>query len=282
MSDVWTVLDVLQWSRGWLQQKGIDTARLDAELLLAAALHLDRVGLYLNYDRPLSAEERQRYRQLLRRRGSREPVAYILEETEFWSCPLRVTPDVLIPRPETEGLVEMVLELQLQPQTVLDVGTGSGALLVAMGCELSDAALAGVDVSDAALQVARHNLQRHQLLERCHLYQGDFTTLPATGWDLVVSNPPYIATAELAQLMPEVRDYEPQPALDGGTDGLEVVRRLIPWAAHCLHEQGWLLLEVGAQQAQQVQQLCVQQGLQQVQQRLDLAGHARVVAAQRG
>lgn len=280
MAEVWTVLKVLQWTAGYFRDKGIEGGRLDAELLLSDTLHLDRVGLYLNYDRPLTSAELEGFRAAVGRRAKREPLQYIRGQAEFWSLPFAVTPAVLIPRPDTEVLVEEALKRVSGPCRILDVGTGSGAIAIALAHELAEAQVEGVDLSPEALAVARGNAERNGVAGRVTLRAGDLRQLAGAGFDLVVSNPPYIPSADLAGLMPEVREFEPLLALDGGGDGLDAYRALAAQARVLLQPGGWLLLEVGIDQAAAVAELLQQAGLLEVFTRADYAGVARVVGGQ--
>jgi len=281
LTEPWTVLKVLQWTAGYLQEQGIEGARLDAELLLTEVLKLDRVGLYVNYDRPLEAPELTAYRRLVGRRARREPVAYILGRSEFWSLPLLVRPDVLIPRPDTEVLVEEALQKVGDESRILDVGTGSGAIAIALAHELPKAQLVAIDLSEAALVVAQENAHTNGVVERISFQQGNLQRLPVGPFELIVANPPYIPQGDLAALQPEVRDYEPQLALAGGKDGLDCYRALALQAGQCLVAGGWMLLEVGIGQAEAVQQLLITAGLVEVFCRNDYAGVARVVGGRR-
>lgn len=315
MAEVWTVLKVLQWTADYLSLKGVENGRRDAELLLGDTLGLDRVGLYLNFDRPLEAGELIDFRSRVARRARREPVQYILGRTEFWSLPLRVTPDVLIPRPDTELLVEEALKRlpakwradsagrvlddigrfipptyeelhppseKLQPLSgaaarVLDVGTGSGALAIALAHERPEAAVTAIDISPAALAVASANARDNGVAERIAFIVGDLGELPAGPFDLIVANPPYIPSRDLAALMPEVRDFEPRLALDGGADGLDAYRAMARQSGSILVEGGWMLVEVGIDQAADIRELFVRAGLAEVFTARDLAGIERVV-----
>ncbi len=281
MTEPWTVLKVVKWTTGYLQEKGIEGARLDAELLLGEVLLLDRVGLYLNYDRPLESSELLAYRQLIGRRARREPVAYILGRSEFWSLPLLVTPAVLIPRPDTEVLVEEAIKRLAPGSRVLDVGTGSGAIAIALAHEKPDARLLAIDVSPAALAVAEQNACANQVAGRIEFRLGDLHCLPVGPFELIAANPPYIPQGELAGLQPEVRDYEPQLALAGGDDGLDCYRCLAAQARDRLTDGGWMLLEVGIGQAGAVQKLLSLAGLTEVFCRHDYAGVERVVGGRR-
>jgi len=277
LAETWTVLKVLQWTAGYLREKGIEESRLDAELLLSDALGLDRVGLYLNYDRPLTAAELDLFRKGVSRRAKREPLQYILGRVEFWSLPFVVTPAVLIPRPDTEILVEEALKRANAEAAILDVGTGSGAIAVALAHELPEAAVEGVDISPEALEVASKNARRNGVDGRVRFRKADLGSLPEGPFDLIVSNPPYIPGGELAALMPEVRDFEPRLALDGGGDGLDCFRLLARQGPSRLRSGGWLLLETGVGQASAVQELLIEAGLLDVFSRNDYAGIPRVV-----
>lgn len=277
MQQGWTVLGLLRWLTDYFSDKGISAARHDAECLLGAALAKDRVGLYLCYDQPLQADELDRIRPLVKRRAAREPLQYILGETEFWSLPLQVSPAVLIPRADTEVLVEEALaRLREQSGSVLDVGTGSGAIAIAVAHD-SGQKVEALDVSEAALELARANVARNHLTERVLLRRGDLYRLDGGPYRLLLANPPYIARAELDGLMPEVAAHEPRLALDGGPDGLDAYRALAAQAPQRLVAGGWLLLEVGDGQAEAVAALLAAAGLSRIYQRRDYGGLVRVV-----
>jgi release factor glutamine methyltransferase len=280
LAQTWTVLKILQWTTDYFRDKGIESPRRDAELLLGSSLGLDRVGLYLHFDRPLEESELTAYRALIVRRAKREPLQYILGETEFWSLSFSVSPAVLIPRPDTEVLVEEALRL-VDGGRILDVGTGSGVIAVALARELAEADVVALDISPAALAVAGGNARRNGVDARITFLEGDLAHLPEGPFDLIVSNPPYIPAADVDGLMPEVRDFEPRQALDGGDDGLNPYRMLATQADLCLVPGGWLLVEVGIGQAQDVQQLFAAAGLKEVFCRDDYGGVPRVVGARR-
>lgn len=277
MAETWTVLRLLQWTADYFRQKGIEGGRRDAELLLCDLLSLDRVGLYLNFDRPLQAAELAEFRARVARRGRREPLQYILGRVEFWSLPLRVTPAVLIPRPDTEVLVEEALKRAGAAAAILDVGTGSGAIAVALAHELPAATVTAIDLSAEALAVAGENARTNGVEGRLRLLQADLASLPSGPYDLIVANPPYIPERELDGLMPEVRDFEPRLALAGGVDGLDCYRRLLPVAAQQLRPGGWLLVEVGAGQSPAVRDLFAAAGFSELFVAPDLSGIERVV-----
>lgn len=275
--EIWTLLKLLRWATDYFSGKGIDSPRLDAELLLAHVLDLDRVGLYMNYDRPLNAAELDRLRPLIRRRGQREPLQYLLGRTEFWSLEFAVTPDVLIPRPDTEILVEEALAHAPESGVLLDVGTGSGALVVSLAKELEQWSCEGIDISPAALAVARGNVERNLVADRVVLSRGDLNHLPEKRYDLIVSNPPYIARDEWQTLMPEVRDHEPRLALIAEQEGLACYRSLAEQAPERLKPRGWLLVEIGYRQADAVRQMFADAGLKEIYMREDYSGQPRVV-----
>jgi len=277
LSETWTLLRLLRWMTDYFTEKGIDNPRLDAELLLAYTLKLDRLGLYLNYDRPLLATELEVIRPLVKRRGQREPLQYLMGHVEFWSLEFAVTPATLIPRADTEILVEEALAKAGSEGQLLDVGTGSGAIVVSLASELLNWQMTGLDISAAALEVAQQNVQKHQVAARVQLLQGDLAELPCQKYDLIVSNPPYIAHQEWDKLMPEVRCFEPQIALLADNEGLVCYQHLASQASSRLKSNGWLLVEVGYTQADAVKVLLSNAGLDDVFIREDYSGHPRVV-----
>ena len=323
------LIEYLELATGHLSAKGVDTARLDAELLLASALGVTRVELYTSYDRPLAEQDVSRFRELLRRRAAREPVAYILGQREFWSLDFGVDRRVLIPRPETELLVETAIKacrgdleestvpIRYEPDTpvaydpddevddsgsaddgvdaapdepkrqpvrlvvdkVLDIGTGSGAVAVSLAVELPEVTVVATDRSAAAMEVAPANAERHGVATRVSFSQGDlFDVLePGERFGVIVSNPPYCKDAELAEMEPEVRDWEPTGALVSGPDGMGVTGRLLAGAPNHLTPEGWLIVEVGTQ-AGDVRARFESAGWRSVRVFRDLAGRERVVA----
>ncbi len=281
MTERWTVLKILQWTADYFAGKEIASARLEAELLLAATLDLDRVGLYVNFERPLDSSELAAFREQVQRRAKGEPVQYILGETEFWSLPFTVSPAVLIPRADTEVLVEEALSRIEGPVHLLDVGTGSGAIAVAMAHEKPEIQVTALDCSEEALHVARGNAERNGVAERVSCLAGDLAELPPGPFAMVVSNPPYIPTADCEQLMTEVRDHEPRLALNGGEDGLTAYRQLTSQSGEILLPGGWLLVEVGIGQAEDVVALFEAAGLAEIKSRDDYAGIPRVVAGRK-
>lgn len=299
---IWTPVSILDWTEHYLQEKGVPTPRLDAELLLSHALGCERLELYLQFDRPLAADELSRFRELVRERGRRRPLAYLVGEVGFWNLTLAVRPGVLIPSPDSETLVEGILEAaeacraeipELQdektPLRVLELGCGSGALPLAAFSDSSHLCWVGTERSEEAMIVARENRARHAALQApkgnaLHLVLGDRFEAIAPGWQphLVVGNPPYIPSGTIDRLMPEVSRAEPRLALDGGGDGGRFHRYMIAYAAGALVPGGRLLFEMGAEQGRAQAEVVRQTpGLRFVEQRKDLSGHPRVLHAER-
>ena len=256
----WTLLELVKWTTGYFDDHGIDNARSEAETLLAAALGLRRIDLYLNHDQPLGKAELADFKSVVKRRIAREPTAYITGTSGFWSLELAVNPAVLIPRPETECLVESVLPFldapAGAPKRVLDLGTGSGAIVLALAHAHPEHRYLAMDRSLAALDTARHNSRRLGL-ERCIDWwcaDWDAALSPDRArFDLIVSNPPYVRRADIAHLQPEVRLHEPRLALDGSDDGLACLQQIILSAHRYLTTGGWLALEMGCDQKSDVQ-----------------------------
>ena len=243
-----------------LENAGIEESNLDAELLLVHALGITRAQFHAHPQSQLSPTELVRYRQLIERRARREPVAYIVGHKEFYGLDLFVDERVLIPRPETELLVEKAIEVSQRQSVVADVGTGSGAIAVSLAVHLPQALVYATDASPAALEVAARNCRRHSVEDRIHLLQGHLLEPLPEPIDLIVANLPYVSRAELAQLPPEISHYEPREALDGGPDGLDCIRRLltlrqaqdVAQAGGHLKSRGIVLLEIGATQGEAV------------------------------
>lgn len=288
MSENWTVIKLLGWAAPYLEKYGVTIPRLDAELLLAKVLFCDRIDLYLNYDRPTSDEERAAFKKLIIRRREREPIAYILGEKEFWSLPFTVNPEVLIPRPETEHLVEAAIAIINQHYsaggTVVDLGTGSGNILLSLAHHFkahTGLNWLGFDLSSKAVETANKNARRLKL-ERVVFSVADLAAVqpkPGQNWNIILSNPPYIPTAELKKLAGEVRQ-EPQRALDGGPDGLDYYRILSQRISSLLPDGGFLIVEVGDGQAEKVKAMLVEQNPHSLDTVLDLQGIERVVVGQ--
>jgi release factor glutamine methyltransferase len=290
----WNIVALLRWTTGYFEEKGVSEPRASAEILLAHTLGLSRLDLYLRHDQPLSPEELARFKAIIVRRRLGEPLAYLTGHKEFWSLDFLVTPATLIPRPETEVLVEAVIEVfggggqgsrtpdpspTPPPPTpnfrstgkmpvqhrqdacvpghsgvALDVGTGSGAVVVALARELPDLHWVAVDISAAALEMARENARRHEVVKRISFFQGDLLSQfkPRPRFSLMTANLPYVPRPEWEQLPKEIRDYEPKEALVGGEEGLDLLERLCREAHQYLQPGGWLAMELGAGQAKRV------------------------------
>jgi len=256
-----TVLEVIQKSAEFLAKKGVESPRLQTELLLAHVLRLPRMQLYLNFERALSDTELSSVRELVKRRGQREPLQHITGSTSFCGLEIAVNRHVLVPRPETELLAELgwqfLSTMNPQPSTALDFGTGSGCIAIALAVRCPSARIVALEVSADALAVARENAARNNASDRVEFRCGDgFAALPADGrFHLIVSNPPYIPSAEITSLAPEVRDFDPRPALDGGPDGLDFHRMLAAQAGPFLQPGGRIMLEFGDGQAEAVRRI---------------------------
>ena len=284
--DAWTIGRLLAWTADFLKKKGSDSPRLDAEVMLAHVLGYERVQLYTHYEDVVDERPRAEYRDLVRRRSEGAPVAYLVGRKEFYSLRFDVTPAVLIPRPETEYVVMGFLEAvrEIEEPTAVDLGTGSGCIAVACARHKPGARFAATDISEEALAVARRNAERHDVAGRIEFLQGDLLGAVAgrPPFDVIVSNPPYIATAEIEGLAPGVRDFEPRLALDGGSDGLDAYRRILAEAPALLKPNGRLILEIGATQEPELLGLIeATPGLRNSATVRDLQGHPRVVHALR-
>ncbi|HND53225.1 MAG TPA: peptide chain release factor N(5)-glutamine methyltransferase [Pirellulaceae bacterium] len=289
VTEVWTIGRLLNWTADYLKKSGAESPRLDAEVLLAHARGCQRIELYTAFTDTADDKLRGEFRELVKQRAAGKPVAYLVGRREFYSLALRVSPDVLIPRPETEFAVIAVLDLikQQYPDAdvaVADVGTGSGAISIAIARHCARAKVMAIDKSDAALAVARQNVADHKLNDRIELVSSDLLdAVPAERQlDFVVSNPPYVSESEWAALSREVRDHEPRLALVGGPTGTEVIGRLIPQAAERLRGGGWLIIEISPMIESAVNSLITADGRFEAPATIkDLAGHARIVKARR-
>jgi release factor glutamine methyltransferase len=279
-------MEVVRLSTGYLQSHGSGSPRLDAELLAATALGLRRLDLYLQFDRPLEEAQLGAIRALVRRRGEGEPVAYLTGEREFHGRAFIVTADVLIPRPETETLVEVTLARARSISAdgagllIADVATGSGCIAVTLAAELPGARVVATDISAAALSVAGRNATRLGVVERVELRQGSWAEpLAGDSFDIVVANPPYVRTGEIATLARDVRDHEPAGALDGGDDGLDAYRALLPALPPVLGDGGWVAVEIDIHAAASVAELGLASlGRVSSSEHADLTGRPRVVS----
>jgi len=283
----WTLLRMIQWSSDYLATRGFENSRLLSERLLAHVLELRRVDLYLQFDRPLTPAELAHYKQLFLRLVAHEPLQYLLGETEFMSLPFAVGPGVLIPRPETELLVEKALERARAVAAregmvrIIDLGTGTGCIAVSLAKNVPEASLVAVDLSAAALEWAERNSAAHGVSSRVELVEHDFRNSPLSAWrwgfDLAVSNPPYIRSGDWAGLAAEIRDHEPREALLGGEDGLDAYRNLAQILPMLLKTGGEALIEFGDGMSAAVVEIFKQAGFAGAEVFRDLAGKERLV-----
>ena len=291
----WNILKLLTWTTSYFKSLKIENPRAAAELLLAHTLDINRIDLYVNHDQPLSKKELDRFKAYIRRRARREPVAYIVGHKEFWSLDLIVNRDVLLPRPETECLVEAVLCYLKQvaddspvseSQRVLELGTGSGAIIMALAVERPGHVFFASDISRRSVQLARENSRRQGLDRQINYWVGNwFDALNPNSqkFDMIISNPPYIKTGEIAQLQPEIHQYEPVHALDGGEDGLFCLRQILSTADSFLKNEGSILLEIGHDQKDSVQEITDQCGTYgRVDFKKDYQGQDRVAIIRKG
>jgi release factor glutamine methyltransferase len=285
-AQVWTIGALLAWTEKFLSEKGVESPRLDAQVLLAHALDCKRIDLYARSTEEAPENQRTRFRELVRRRVGGCPVAYLVGTKEFYLLPFEVTPTVLIPRPATEALVLAALERMkaLAAPRVLDLGTGSGCIAVSVAKQKVGATVVATDVTADALAVARSNAERHGVAGRVTFVESDlFAGLANEGpFDLILSNPPYVRSADLAVLAPDVRDHEPPQALDGGADGFAVIDRLVAEVPAHLAAGGWLLVEIGSDQGDDMlTRLRATPGLTGATILPDREGHARVAVSRR-
>ena len=286
---VWTVLDIIKWGTGYLVEKGFDEARLNIELLLSATLGLKRFDLYVRYDQPLKQDELERFKVLLRRRLAHEPVQYIIGKTNFYSIDLKVDRRALIPRPETEVLVESVIEhcknffLKKEPLYILEIGTGSGCIPIAIAKFLKNACITSLDKSREALDLARENAGLTGTGEQIDFCESDFLALGENifgkKFDVIVSNPPYVSQAAFETLAPEIKEFEPAVAVSDGTDGLTFFRKISHLAPLLLNNPGWIFVETSFNQSQEIEKIFRESGCREIQIKKDLANVDRVVAA---
>jgi release factor glutamine methyltransferase len=280
----WTVRRVLEWTTSHLKKHGSDTPRLDAEILLAHARGCPRIPLYTQFDEPLSDAVRGQMRDLVKRRANAEPVAYLVGQREFFSLSFRVTPEVLIPRPDTETLVlEILDETKSRSSTkMLDLCTGSGCVAVSVAKNSPSVNVTATDISPAAIAIARENAERHHVSDRVELLESDlFSAIPAgTKFDVIASNPPYVAAAEIETLDKEVAVHEPRLALDGGADGMDILKKIITAAPEFSVPGGLLLLEFASEQAEALVKFAEAHGAyEKISVREDLGKRPRVLKA---
>lgn len=285
-SESWTIGRLITWTTDFLRRNGSESPRLEAEILLAHALGWPRVKLYMNINEEVGASGRTEFRKLVRKRSEGVPVAYLVGHKEFYSLDFEVSPSVLIPRPDTESLVMTFLELAkpLSQPLCVDVGTGSACIPIACAKHHPTASFVAIDKSEPAIEVARRNVAKHGLTERIDVRAGNLLEplKPGESPDFILSNPPYVPTSEILKLERDVRDHEPHSALDGGPDGLEIVRKLVDQAAIKLKSGGKLLIEIGFDQGETVRSsYSADANWKSVELRKDLGGIPRVVVLSR-
>lgn len=283
---IWTVIKLVSWTESYFQKKSIDSPRLTAEILLAYSLGIKRLDLYLQHDRPVQNNELSDFKALIKRRIEHEPVAYIIGEKGFFESDFKVTKDVLIPRPDTEIIVEQALKIlekenkkKIKFWSVLELGTGSGAIILSLAKKIQDPLYFASDISSSALKIAKENAQKISK-DRINFFAGPwFSSLKrAPVFDLIVSNPPYISSHDILHLQPEIRVFEPVNALDGGKDGLNSLASILDDAGDYLVPGGTILLEIGFDQKKGVEDILMNSNkYQSIEFIKDLAGHDRVV-----
>lgn len=280
--DVWTISSLLNWTVNYFKSKNIESARLDAEVLLSHVLGQERIYLYVHFDEPMEQTELRQFREYVKKRAQHMPVAYIIGEREFMGLPFKVTKDTLIPRPDTEILVENVLANVDKDKEIeiVDIGTGSGAIILSLLANLPKAQGKTVDIVPKAIEIAKENAVNLQVNDRCEFFVGDlFAPLKGDKFDVIVSNPPYIPQKDIATLDVDVKSYEPVSALTDGGDGLSYYRRLLSEGKKYLKENGFIALEIGIYQALAVKQIALENGWKNIKIIKDYAGIDRVVLA---
>lgn len=281
--DTWTIRRLLQWTTDYFRSHGIASPRLDAELLLSTSLHSTRLDLYLDPDRPVDDRERAVFREFVRKRANRTPIAYLIGTKDFYSISIEVTPDVLIPRPETETLIDSVLTaLKSIPEPrIADLGTGSGCITAALALQRTDAVCIAIDRSSVALQIAARNFERLGISNRVSLREGNWldalTPDEMQSMDAIVSNPPYIPTKIIPTLAPEIACHEPHIALDGGISGLDPYHQITAQAHRFLRSGGILAVEIGNEQGSAVYEMFEKNNYKEISIVKDLAEHDRIV-----
>ncbi|NBO92321.1 MAG: peptide chain release factor N(5)-glutamine methyltransferase [Planctomycetia bacterium] len=281
----WTIRRLLDWTKSFLAGKGVDSPRLEAELLLGHALGCPKIALYTRYEEIPSVTQRAAFKDLVQQRITGRPVAYLLGKKEFYSLEFEVGPSVLIPRPDSEWLVAETEALVkcLPTAAVLDLGTGSGCLAVAIAVRVKSAAITAVDISREAVEIASRNATKHKVSDRVRIVQGDlFGPIGSdTAFDVILSNPPYIPSADVQNLDPGVRNFEPHLALDGGPDGFTIINRLLEQAPAVLKPGGAILIEIGHDQADEARRRFAAGGWSIDREVKDNAGHVRVLRGRR-
>lgn len=288
MKEIWTIRSLISWTTQYFSDKGCQSPRLDAEILLAHTLKCQRIDLYLNPDKPVQATERELFREYVKRRAAREPVAYIIGSKEFWSLEFLVDENVLIPRPETEELLGVVIERlsDIPNPLILDLGTGSGCISVVLARELSSAMIIAVDTSPKAINIARRNAENHSVSDRItfvhsHWFDAMSGTITENSLTAIVSNPPYISRDQYETLQPEIVSYEPEIALVGGDDGLDAYRSIVGQSHRWLTRNGWVFFEIGDEQNSKVENILAEHHFKSIESMKDASGRYRIVMGKR-
>jgi len=274
MNETWTILDVLNWTKDYFKTKQIPNPRLDAELLIAHSLKIKRLELYLNFDRPLITSERNNIRNLVKRRGNREPLQYIIGDVDFYNCKFEVNPSVLIPRPETEYMVEKILNDDFKPKNILDLCTGSGAIAISLKKEIENVIVTASDISVMALKTAENNAIKNNV--EVKFIKSDLFKNIEGKFDLIVSNPPYVDDSIYNKLEPEIF-YEPKIALVAQDKGLGIYKTILNEAHNFLTENGTIFFEIGDEQAEEICNYAESKGFQNVKVLKDLSGKDRII-----
>lgn len=282
---IWHVLELLEWTTSYFDKHNIPNPRLDAEVLLGHLLEKSRLQLYLHFDMPVFQNDLTAFRELIKKRIARTPISYLTHHKEFMSLDFYIDERVLIPRPETEFIVETVLNsTNSHPQRILEIGTGSGIIAISLAVNMPESEIIATDISNDALAVAEKNRETHNCEERITLIQGDLyepiQSQDSSKFNWIVSNPPYVASAENSNVSPDVHKYEPHIALFAGNDGLDIIRRLIVEAPKFLLPEGQLILEIGDKQSEHVKELLAGQSEYKNYEMInDYSGIERVVVA---
>lgn len=286
----WTIKKLLEWIIAYFEKSGVDAPRLSAELLLCHVLGLERIQLYTLYDRIVGPDQLAALREMVRRAAAHEPIAYLVGRCEFYSLPLKITPECLIPRPETEHLVERAIDFlrtRTGGQYVLDLCTGSGCIAAAIAKNVPNVSVIATDINDSALKIAAENIARHKLTDKVKLLCGDLFDpilkgLDQTHFDLIVCNPPYVSDLEYENLASNVREYEPKAALYGGADGLDVYKRILEKVEDFLQPDGTLMMEIGYAQGPAIRQMLETSGsFNNITIEKDFANNDRIVIAKK-
>lgn len=282
----WTIKSLLDWTTEYFSKYGIEWPHLEAEILLAHVMKVPRINLYIKFADNVGDDILADFKKLIIRRSKREPLAYITGFQPFMGLDFIITPDVLVPRPETEILIQTILDIvnpksqlpKSQQYKIFDIGTGSGAIAISLAKYIDQSTVVGIDISEKAVEIAKQNAQKHGMSDRCNFVVGDLFGGVNEKFDIIVSNPPYIPTSEIEKLQPEISKYEPRSALDGGEDGLDYYRKISASAKNYINDDGKLIFEIGFGQADNVKDIISQNGFELLKAIKDYSGIERVIA----